>query len=87
MEGVYVTIFHSNKNCNDADVFAVSFIFLFPYRMVLFFWFGLWSLEYWTFFTTFHCFNLSFFPFSFCRVTEWQGWKFGNFVYVLSNGG
>ena len=49
--GGCITFFLSNKNCNDSDVFAVSFIFLFPYRTVLFFWLCLWSLEYQTFLT------------------------------------
>ena len=37
---VCITFFLSN-NYNDADVFTIGFIFLFPYRTVLFFWFGL----------------------------------------------
>ena len=57
--GVCITFFLSNKNCNDADVFAVSFILLFPYRTVLFF--LVWSLV----FGVSDFFNISFFLFFF----------------------
>ena len=88
MGGVCITFFLTKKNCNNSVVFTISFIFLFPYRTVLLFWFGLWSLAYQTFFTIFHYFNLSFFLFFFfCNAKDWQGWKFGYFVLVLSNGG